>query len=159
MSHVNVLLEWNVCWIDYGYFIISDIQYLIIGDDVLNLTFLDGTSAWSAKLQEKACKDRTQSVLGDIWDMAREAFSSGVNLDKYDFVIKEENLLWRKVGGKAKIKIMEIPLEPVNFLAAQNKMFAQLVESNAELKCKNKEFQRRQENLVRDFKKVKGYAS
>ena len=87
--------------------------------------------------------------------MAREAFSSGVNLDKYDFVIKEENLVWRKVGGKAKIKIMEIPLEPVNFLAAQNKMFAQLVESNAELKCKNKEFQRRQENLVRDFKKSK----
>ena len=31
-------------------------------------------------------------------------------------------------------------------------MFAQLVESNAELKCKNKEFQRRQENLVRKSK-------
>jgi len=36
---------------------------------------------------------------------------------------------------------MDITLEPVNFLEAQNKMFAQLVESDRELKNKNKDLQ------------------
>ena len=128
----------------------------VMGDDSLQLTILDGTSAWSSKISRAACEDagdRAAGVLGDTWDMAKEAFGGGS--DKYDIVVKEEKLVWRKVGGKAKIKIMDIPLDPVNFLDAQNKMFAQLVESNRELKNKNKDLQRRQDNLVRDLKKSK----
>jgi len=127
-----------------------------MGDESLQLTILDGTTAWLAKISQTACKaagDKTGGVLGDTWDMAKEAFSEGS--DKYDIVVKEDKLVWRKVGGKAKIKIMEISLVPVNFLEAQNKMFSQLVESNRDLKNKNKDFQRRQDNLVRDLKKSK----
>lgn len=128
----------------------------VMGDGSLQLTILDGTSAWSAKISRAACEDagdRAGGVLGDTWDMAREAFVGGS--EKYDIVVKEEKLVWRKVGGKAKIKIMDIPLDPVSFLDAQNRMFAQLVESNRDLKNKNKDLQRRQDNLVRDLKKSK----
>ena len=113
-------------------------------------------SADGAKISQTACKaagDKTGGVLGDTWDLAKEAFSEGS--DMYDIVVKEDKLVWRKVGGKAKIKIMEISLVPINFLEAQNKMFSQLVESNRDLKNKKRDFQRRQDNLVRDLKKSK----
>ena len=86
----------------------------VMGDESLQLTILDGTTAWLAKISQTACKaagDKTGGVLGDTWDMAKEAFSEGS--DKYDIVVKEDKLVWRKVGGKAKIKIMEISLVPV----------------------------------------------
>ena len=86
--------------------------------------------------------------------MAREAFG-GATQSKYDFAIENKKMIWRKVGGKAKIKITEIQLNPVSFLDAQNAILAQLLESNNDLKSKNKDFKRRQDNLVRDLKKAK----
>ena len=44
-------------------------------------------SADGAKISQTACKaagDKTGGVLGDTWDMAKEAFSEGS--DKYDIV-------------------------------------------------------------------------
>jgi len=121
-------------------------------EESLTLTILAGTTAWAGTLEQRACKE--VGVLGDTWDMAREAFR-GVNQEKYDFTVQEKTLTWRKVGGKAKIKILEIPLNTVSFLDAQKEMFAYLVESNKELTDKNKDFKRRQDNLARDLKKSK----
>ena len=54
-------------------------------------------SADGAKISQTACKaagDKTGGVLGDTWDLAKEAFSEGS--DKYDIVVKEDKLVWRK---------------------------------------------------------------
>merc|ERR1711915_868315 len=54
-----------------------------------------------------------------------------------------------------KIKIAEIPINAINFTDAQDGILSHLIEENGSLKAKNKDFQRRQENLVRDLKKSK----
>ena len=114
-------------------------------EDSVLLTVLAGDDAWAGELHQQACKDRDDragGALGDSWIMAREAFG-GATQSKYDFAIENKKLIWRKVGGKAKIKITEIQLNPVSFLDAQNEILAQLVESNNELKSKNTDFKRR----------------
>eukprot|EP00090_Calanus_glacialis_P036607 TRINITY_DN6256_c0_g1_i1.p1 TRINITY_DN6256_c0_g1~~TRINITY_DN6256_c0_g1_i1.p1 ORF type:complete len:246 (-),score=84.71 TRINITY_DN6256_c0_g1_i1:29-766(-) len=126
-------------------------------DEDLFLTILAGTEAWAGTLEHQVFKDidtRTGGALGDSWQMAKEAFG-GTETSKYDIAIDNKKLIWRKVGGKAKIKITEIELKPVSFLDTQNELFGQLIESNNELKTKNKDFKRRQDNLVRDLKKSK----
>ena len=72
-------------------------------EDSVLLTVLEGVSAWSGMLHQQACKDRDDrsgGALGDSWVMAREAFGAAQD-SKYDFVIENKKIIWRKVGGKS----------------------------------------------------------
>ena len=122
----------------------------------LSFLILDGDKAMTGKIEQHTFKEidnKTKNTFGDSWSMAKEAFNG--ESKNYEFKIENQKLFWRKVGGKAKIKIAEIDLEPANHLEAQNKIVSHLVQSNTDLKTKNADLQRRQDNLVRDIKKSK----
>ena len=64
-------------------------------------------SADGAKISQTACKaagDKTGGVLGDTWDMAKEAFSEGS--DKYDIVVKEDKLSLKDLAQKMKFMVL-----------------------------------------------------
>ena len=120
------------------------------------LIILDGPSAWSGQLDQhifESIDTRTGARLGDSWDMAKEAFAG--QSSKFAFTVENKKVIWRKVGGKAKIKLAEIELRSLSFVDAQNELLGHLIAQNNELKTKNKDFKRRQDNLVRDHKKSK----
>jgi len=132
------------------------IQATWAGEDLF-LTILDGTCAWSCQIDQEAFQGidgRTGNRVENSADLARNAFG-GDGGDKFDLSIQDNKLIWKQVGGKAKIKLAEIPLTSISFLDAQSEVLGQLIAVNKELKSKNKEFKRRQENLVRDLKKSK----
>ena len=112
------------------------------------------TQAWAGQLEGEDLRVVEGKVgggdgRGEV--MAREAFSGGS--DGYSVSVEGGKLVWRKVGGKARLKLMEVDLTPLNFEDAQKDIFDNLLEANKRLSSKNEEYSKRQEKLVTDLKK------
>ena len=85
-------------------------------------------------------------------DATKKAF--GGETDKYSISVDEENnkLLWKKVGGKVKIKLVAIDLVPSNFEDTQKLFMEQLIKDNSQLKSSNIELVKKQESLENDLR-------
>ena len=121
----------------------------------LFLMIMSGAEAWRGELLEDQCRKLDEkfgdSIGSNFQMLAKEAFVAPS--ENHEISIEAGNLIWRKVGGKKKMKLTEIELSPVNFLDAQKEIFDYLLKTNMEVTSKNKEYARRQENLVAEMKK------
>lgn len=122
----------------------------------LFLTIIEGTKAWRGQIEEKdfkAIDAKTGGSMGKSIDMAKEAFSC--QSENYSVTVDDDKLVWKKVGGKAKIKLQEININALNFIDAQKDIFEELINTNSDLRTKNRDFERRHRNLVDEMKKSK----
>ena len=117
----------------------------------LFLTVLSGTEAWRGQLMEDQFDAIDEKNIGSSLLLAREAFSAPS--ENHAISLEAEKLVWRKVGAKAKMILAKVDLSPVNFLDVQREIFDHLVDRNRDIALKNKEYARRQENLVAEMKK------
>ena len=119
----------------------------------LFLLVLSGTEAWRGQLMEDQFKTIDEKNIGSSLQLAREAFSAPS--ENHEVSLEAGKLVWRKVGAKAKMILAKVDLSPVNFLDVQREIFDHLVDRNRDIALKNKEYARRQENLVAEMKKLR----
>ena len=100
---------------------------------------------------EDQFKTIDEKNIGSSLQLAREAFSAPS--ENHAVSLEAEKLVWRKVGARAKMILAKVDLSPVNFLDVQREIFDHLVDRNKDIALKNKEYARRQENLVAELKK------
>ena len=112
---------------------------------------ISGTDAWRGQLMEDQFKVINEKNMGNSLQLAKEAFSAPS--ENHAISLEAGKLVWRKVGAKAKMILARIDLSPVNFLDAQREIFDHLVDTNRNIALKNREYARRQENLVAELKK------
>ena len=117
----------------------------------LFLMIISGTDAWRGQLMEDHFKAIEEKNIGSSMQLAKEAFRAPS--ENHAISLERGKLVWKKVGAKAKMVLAKIDLVPVNFLDAQKEIFDHLVDTNREITLKNKEYTRRQENLVTELKK------
>ena len=119
----------------------------------LFLTLMQGTQAYSCQLEGDDFRaiDAKTGGMGGSEAMAREAFA-GPSED-FSVEIEAGKLLWKKVGARGKLKLYGVELSELNFVDAQKDIFDHLVDKNRELQTKNRDYSKRQENLVGDLKK------
>ena len=72
--------------------------------------------------------------------------------DKYTFSIDEDQLVWKKVAGLAKMTLVKIELTEKPFLETQKSFFEFLINENKQLQSTNDNLQRKQESLVLSLK-------
>lgn len=123
----------------------------------LYFTILDGSESWAGQLENndfEAIMTKTGGRLGDITELAREAFSK--ESEKFSFSIESgDKLVWKKVGGKAKIKIAEIDVTSVSFHDTQHDILKFLIDSNQDLKTQNILGSQKCQGLEQDLNKSK----
>jgi len=123
----------------------------------LYFTILDGSESWTGQLEKddfEAIMTRTAGRLGDITELAKEAFAK--SSEKFSFQIDPGNkLVWKKVGGKAKIKIAEIDITSVNFQDTQQEMLKFLIDANQDLKMENSRVTQKCDSLEQDLGRSK----
>jgi len=123
----------------------------------LYFTILDGSESWAGQLEEddfEAIMTKSSGRLGDITELAKEAFSK--ESEKFSFSIEEGNkLVWKKVGGKAKIKIAEIDVKSISFHDTQHDILKFLIDSNQDLKTQNTNSNLKCQGLEQDLIKSK----
>lgn len=123
----------------------------------LYFTILDGSESWAGQLEEddfEAIMTKSGGRLGDIKELAQEAFAK--NSEKFSFSIESGNkLVWKKVGGKAKIKIAEIDITSVSFHDTQHDILKFLIDSNQDLNTKNTHANQKCQGLEQDLIKSK----
>ena len=117
----------------------------------LFLMVISGTDAWRGQVMEDQFKIIDEKDIGSSLQLAKEAFSAPT--ENHAISLEAGKLVWRKVGAKAKMILAKIDLSPVNFLDAQREIFDHLVDTNRDIALKNREYARRQENLVAELKK------
>ena len=117
----------------------------------LFLMVISGTDAWRGQLLEDQFKAIDEKNIGSSLQLAKEAFSAPSENNAVS--LEGGKLVWRKVGVKAKMILAKIDLSPVNFLDTQREIFDHLVDANRDIALKNREYARRQENLVAELKK------
>jgi len=123
----------------------------------LYFTILDGSESWTGQLEKddfEAIMTRTAGRLGDITELAKEAFAK--SSEKFSFQIDPGNkLVWKKVGGKAKIKIAEIDITSVNFQDTQQEILKFLIDANQDLKMENSRVTQKCDSLEQDLGRSK----
>lgn len=123
----------------------------------LYFTILDGSESWAGQLEEddfEAITTKSGGRLGDITELAKEAFSK--ESEKFSFSIEAGNkLVWKKVGGKAKIKIAEIEVKSISFHDTQHDILKFLIDSNQDLKTQNTNSNQKCQGLEQDLIKSK----
>jgi len=128
----------------------------------LYFTILDGSESWRGQLEKddfEAIMTRTAGRLGDITQLAKEAFAQ--SSEKFSFQIDRGlfpagiKLVWKKVGGKAKIKIAEIDITSVNFQDTQQEMLKFLIDANQDLKMENSRVTQKCDSLEQDLGRSK----
>ena len=72
--------------------------------------------------------------------------------DKYTYSIDEDQLVWKKVAGLAKMTLVKIELTEKPFLETQKSFFEFLINENKQLQSTNDNLQRKQESLVLSLK-------
>jgi len=128
-------------------------------DESLYFTVLGGSTAWAGQLEMddfKALMDKTGGRLGDVKNLAKEAFTSFST--KFAFAVdsNKKKLVWKKMSEKAiKIKITEIDVAMVNFQDTQQNIMDFLINSNANLKKENEEGKKGLGNLSKELNKAK----
>jgi len=128
-------------------------------DDGLYFTVLGGSTAWAGQLERddfKALMDKTGGRLGDVKNLAKEAFTSFST--KFAFAVdsNKKKLVWKKMSERAiKIKITEIDVAMVNFQDTQQNIMDFLINSNANLKKENEEGKKGLGNLSKELNKAK----
>jgi len=125
-------------------------------DGATKLTILTSSKSWSGVIDDEAL-DTVRNKLGgdikkkDMIDATKKAF--GGETDKYSISVDEENnkLLWKKVGGKVKIKLVAIDLVLTNFEDTQKIFMEQLIKDHSQLRSSNIELVKKQESLENDL--------
>ena len=118
----------------------------------LFLMLMSGADAWRCQLVKDQFKtiDEEKGIVSSL-QLAKAAFTAPS--ENHAVTLEGGTLVWRKVGAKAKMVLAKIDLSPVNFLDAQREIFDHLVDRNRDIALKNREYARRQENLVAELKK------
>ena len=73
--------------------------------------------------------------------------------EHYDIRVEDEELIWRKVGGKIQLRLASIKLTPINFNDAQAEIINFLLESGAKNKSKMAEIKHDLEKKTADLDK------
>lgn len=128
-------------------------------DAATKVTILTSSKSWSGVIDDKALDTVSKKLGGDIkkkdmLDATKKAFSG--ETDKYSISVDEENnkLLWKKIGGKVKIKLVEIDLFPTNFEDSQKLIMERLIRDNSQLKSSNIKLLKKQECLESDLRQI-----
>ena len=73
--------------------------------------------------------------------------------EHYDIKVEDEELIWRKVGGKIQLRLASIKLTPINFNDAQAEIVDFLLGSGAKNKSKMAEMKHDLEKKTADLDK------
>lgn len=78
----------------------------------------------------------------------KEAFSG--ESENHSIELDGEKLVWKKIQGKVKFKVAEIPLSRISYGDTQTSFNAQLITENRILKKANSELKTKEETLEKD---------
>ena len=84
----------------------------------------------------------------DLIKTLKDAFSG--ESENFSIELNEEKLVWKRVQGKVKVKLAEIPLSRISYSDAQTSFYTQLISENRILKKENSELKVKEETLEKD---------
>lgn len=135
----------------------------------IRLTFVDATNfmGYSATLDCMFLKEVKEQVLRkadkDFERWVRQAFQESSKDFSFTLTLQDQStesadtsmqtnshLVWKKVDGKFKIRLAQIPLTPVNFNKAHSKIFDTAIDQIQQSDIKIREMQEKQNRLMND---------
>lgn len=104
------------------------IKSTFLNDDIF-LTVLAGKTAFSGQIAaDKMAELQIKwPKFEDLQEMAKETLTT--QSDRYSLSLEEESLIWRKLGGSAKLRLASFELSAFNFEDAQSEIIDFLVTS------------------------------